>query len=129
MNIAAELLGVPKSKFPPTFSDFREYVGGMIATQLEVGKTALELSRLVVRPRVLRIPGAAFVPLELVTTGLLPAALREQYGLPWGRGHRQVFRLLTRAVPRLVAVTPPVLRVWPLPGHNVQLAADFSLSA
>jgi uncharacterized protein (DUF2236 family) len=129
MNTVAELLGVPRSKFPPTFPDFREYVGGMIDTQLEVGKTALELSRLVVRPRVLRLPGAAFVPLELVTTGLLPAPLREQYGLPWGRAHRQIYRLLTRALPSLVAVTPPVLRVWPLPGHNVQLAADFSLTA
>src|SRR5260370_5639696 len=109
MNTAAELLGVPRSKFPPAFADFREYVDEMIATELQVGQTALELSRLVVRPRVLRLPGAAFVPLELVTTGLLPAALREQYRLPWGRGHQQVFRLLTRALPKLVAVTPPVL--------------------
>jgi uncharacterized protein (DUF2236 family) len=129
MNTAAELLGVPRSKFPPTFADFREYVDLMIGTQLQVGQTALELSPLVVRPRVLRLPGAAFVPLELVTTGLLPAALREQYRLPWGRGHRQVYRLLTRALPKLVAVTPPVLRVWPLPGHNVQLSADYSLTA
>jgi uncharacterized protein (DUF2236 family) len=128
MNTAAELLGVPRSKFPPTFADFREYVDLMIGTQLQVGQTALELSRLVVRPRVLRLPGAAFVPLELVTTGLLPSALREQYRLPWGRGRRQVFRLVTRALPKLVAVTPPVLRVWPLPGHNVQLATDFSMT-
>jgi uncharacterized protein (DUF2236 family) len=129
MNTAAELLGVPRSKFPPTFADFREYVDLMIGTQLQVGQTALELSRLVVRPRVLRLPGAAFVPLELVTTGLLPSALREQYRLPWGRGRRQVFRLVTRALPKLVAVTPPLLRVWPLPGHNVQLSADYSFTA
>jgi len=129
MNVAAEMLGVPRSKFPPTFADFRDYVAEMVATELRVGKTAMELSRLVVRPRVLRLPGAAFVPLELVTTGLLPPSLREQYRLPWGRGHRRVFGFLTRALPRLVAVTPPVLRVWPLPGHNVQLAADFSLTA
>jgi len=129
MNMAAELLGVPPSRFPPSFADFRAYVDQMIASELEVGKTALELSRLVVRPRVLRLPGAAFVPLELVTTGLLPPPLRRQYALPWGRGHQQVFRLMTRALPKLVAVTPPVLRVWPLPGHNVQLAADFSITA
>jgi uncharacterized protein (DUF2236 family) len=129
MNTVAELLGVPPSRFPPTFGDFRKYVDETIATELEVGETAHELSRLVVRPRVLRLPGAAFVPLELVTTGLLPPALREQYRLPWGRGHQQFFRFLTRALPKLVAVTPPVLRVWPLPGHNVQLSADFSLTA
>jgi hypothetical protein len=27
------------------------------------------------------------------------------------------------AVPRIVALTPPVLRVWPLPGKSVKLAA------
>jgi hypothetical protein len=27
------------------------------------------------------------------------------------------------AVPKVVAITPPLLRVWPLPGHNVKLAA------
>lgn len=129
MNVAAELLGVPRSTFPATFDDFRTYVDAMIASEVQVGRTALELSRLVVRPRVLRLPGAVFVPFELITTGLLPAQLREQYGLAWGRRHEQVFRLLTRALPRLVAVTPPVLRVWPLPGHNVKLAADFSLTA
>jgi len=26
-------------------------------------------------------------------------------------------------VPRIVALTPPVLRVWPLPGHSVKLEA------
>ena len=129
MNTAAELLGVPSAKFPPTFPAFREYVDGMVANELSVGDVAMELSRLVVRPRVLRLPGVAFVPLELVTTGLLPASLREQYRLPWNRAQRQVFGLLTRALPRIIAVTPPVLRVWPLPGHNVQLAADFSLGA
>ena len=129
MNTVAELLGVPQTRFPPTFAAFREYVDTMVATELRVGDIALELSRLVVRPRVLRLPGVAFVPLELVTTGLLPAPLRDQYRLPWGRAQEQVYRLMTLALPRLVAVTPPLLRVWPLPGHNVRLAADFSLTA
>jgi uncharacterized protein (DUF2236 family) len=75
------------------------------------------------------MPGAVFIPHELVTAGLMPASLREQFGLPWGRRREQLFGLMVRALPRLVAVTPPVLRVWPLPGHNVKLAADFSLTA
>jgi uncharacterized protein (DUF2236 family) len=63
------------------------------------------------------------VPFEVVTTGLLPPALRESYGLAWGRGQQRAFRLAVAAVPRIVAVTPPVLRVWPLPGKSVKLAA------
>jgi len=129
MNSAAELLGVPRSKFPANVRDFGAYVEDMVATQLKVGDTAMELSHLVLRPRVLRLPGAMFVPLELITTGLLPAPLREQYRLAWSASHGRVFRLFEIALPRLIAVTPPVLRVWPLPGHNVKLAADFSLTA
>jgi uncharacterized protein (DUF2236 family) len=129
MNQAAELLGVPATRFPSSFPAFRDYVDEMIATELRVGDTALELSRLVLRPRVMRMPGVMFVPLELVTAGLLPDSLRQQYGLSWGRTHASMFRLFTRALPRLIAVTPPVLRVWPLPGHNVRLSADISLTA
>jgi uncharacterized protein (DUF2236 family) len=128
MNEVAELLGVPRPKFPTTFTAFRDYVDGMTATELRVGDTAFELSRLVLRPRVMRIPGVMFVPLELITTGLLRDSLRQQYSLHWGRAQQSVFGLFTRALPRLIAVTPPVLRVWPLPGRNVRLSPDFSLT-
>ena len=69
------------------------------------------------------------IPFEIVTSGLLPPALREQYGLAWGRSHERFYRLVVKALPRLVAVTPPILRVWPLPGHNVRLAPSYTLSA
>lgn len=128
MKLLGELLGIPLAKFPASYEDFASYlkvtVGG-----LRVSRTATELSRLVVRPRLLRLPGAVFVPWELVTTGLLPAPLREQYGLRWGPRQERIYRFFEIALPKLVAVTPPVLRVWPLPGHNVELAADFSLTA
>ena len=128
MKMLGELLGIPRARFPERFDDFAFYVDATVA-DLRVSKAASELARLVVRPRLLRLPGAVFVPWELVTAGLLPASLREQYGLPWGGRQERIFRLLGIALPKLVAVTPPVLRVWPLPGHNVQLAADFSLTA
>jgi uncharacterized protein (DUF2236 family) len=128
MKVVGEMLGIPPARFPEHVRDFKRYVDEMVAT-LQVTEVALELSRLVVRPKVLRLPGAAFVPFELVTAGLLPGSLRDQFGLAWGKSHSQVYGLLVLAIPRLVAVTPPVLRVWPLPGHNVKLAADFSLSA
>ena len=64
----------------------------------------------------------------LTPVGLLPAALREQYGLAWGAAQRRLYRLMVIALPRMVAVTPPVLRVWPLPGHNVKLAPSLWLT-
>src|SRR5438067_1046779 len=63
-----------------------------------------------------------------LAAGLLPAALREQYGLRWGAAQRRLYRLMVIALPRMVAVTPPVLRVWPLPGHNVKLTPSLSLT-
>lgn len=129
-KLIGELLGTPREVFPPRLSDFEGYVSAQIADgPVRVSPLALDLGRLVLRPRVLRMPGPVFLPWEFITAGLLPPRLREQYRLPWGSRHERVFRLFTVAVPRLVAVTPPFLRVWPLPGRNVRLGADFSLSA
>lgn len=130
MNEAAELLGVPHETLPETFAGFREYMEGMIETgPVRVGPLARELARHVLRPSLRFVPGGAMIPFEIVTTGLLPARLREQYGLAWDRGHERFYRLVVRAVPRLIAVTPPILRVWPLPGHNVTLAPSYTLSS
>jgi uncharacterized protein (DUF2236 family) len=122
-KLIGEILGLPRDRFPSRYADFTEYMRAMV-TDGEVGvtPTALELGRLVVRPRVLRLPRPVFVPFEIVTAGLLPRPLREQYGLPWNRVHQRVFRLATTTVPKIVAVTPPLLRVWPLPGRNVPLS-------
>jgi uncharacterized protein (DUF2236 family) len=130
MNVAAELLGVPRDRFPATYADFREYMDSMVASgPVRVDRLARELARHVLRPRLRLIPGGAMIPFEVITTGLLPPALREQYGLPWGRRQERFYRLVVKALPRLIAVTPPILRVWPLPGHNVKLASSFTLSA
>ena len=130
MKLLGELLGIARERFPATLAEFDAYVASMIGGgSVAVGPTARELAKLVVRPRLLRLPGPVFVPWELITAGLLPPTLRGEYGLAWGKRQEQVFRLLTIAVPRLVAVTPPILRVWPLPGRNVSLAGDFSISA
>ncbi|HET7419226.1 MAG TPA: oxygenase MpaB family protein [Candidatus Dormibacteraeota bacterium] len=130
MNQAAELLGVPRESFPPSFADFHEYMEAMVdAGPVRVEPLARDLASHVLRPRLRLVPGGAMIPFEIVTTGLLPAPLREQYGLAWGRRQAAFYRLMVKALPRLVAVTPPILRVWPLPGHNVDLAPSFTLSA
>jgi uncharacterized protein (DUF2236 family) len=64
------------------------------------------------------------IPFEVITAGLLPATLREQYGLPWGPAQRRAYRVAVATVPKVVALTPPLLRVWPLPGRNVSLATS-----
>jgi len=75
------------------------------------------------RPRARLLPGPVMLPLNVVTTGLLPRALRDQYGLPWGSRQQRAYRLAIAVVPRVIALTPPVLRVWPRPGRSIVLTA------
>lgn len=129
MNVAGELLGVPRDRFPATYGDFNDYVESMLSSgPVQVDARARELARQVLRPQVRLVPGRAMIPFEIITAGLLPATLREQYGLAWGRREERFYRLVVRALPRLIALTPPILRVWPLPGHNVTLAGNLALS-
>jgi uncharacterized protein (DUF2236 family) len=122
-KLLGELLGIPRDRFPDTLSDFADYMDAMMTTgPVRVGERAKDLGRLVLRPSLRLLPGPAMIPFEVVTAGLLPPTLRAQYGLAWGHGQQRVFKLAVRTLPRLVAITPPVLRVWPLPGHNVALA-------
>ena len=124
-KLIGELLGIPRDRFPTTLSEFEAYVDQMMSTgPVRVGQIALELAPQVLRPKVRLLPGPVMVPFEVVTAGLMPPALRAQYGLAWGPRHQRAFRLAVRALPRVVALTPPVLRVWPLPGRNVTLAAS-----
>jgi uncharacterized protein (DUF2236 family) len=122
-KVVGELLGIPRDRFPNTLHDFDAYMDAMIESgPIDVDQRARDLARLVLRPPVRLLPGPAMIPFEIVTAGLLPAALRSRYGIAWGPGRRRAFRLAVRSVPRLVALTPPLLRVWPLPGHNVKLS-------
>jgi len=123
-KLLGTLLGIPEDWFPRSFGDFTTYMDRMVTDgTVRVGPRALELGRLVTRPRVLRIPGRLFLPLEIITAGLLPPSLRDQYGLPWGAARQRAFRLAVRTVPKIVAVTPAPLRVWPLPGHELGMSS------
>ena len=123
-KLLGELLSIPRDRFPATLRDFEEYMEAMVGNgQVQVDQRARDLARLVLRPRVRLLPGPAMIPFEVVTAGLLPPAIRSQYHLAWGPGQQRAFRLAVRTLPRLVALTPPVLRVWPLPGHTIKLAA------
>jgi uncharacterized protein (DUF2236 family) len=123
-KLLGELLGIPRDRFPERLDDFHQYLDHMIdGGDVRVSPRARDLARLVLRPPLRLVPGPVMVPFEVVTTGLLPAALREAYGLAWGRRQQRAFKLAVAAVPRIVAITPPMLRVWPLPGRSVTLEA------
>jgi uncharacterized protein (DUF2236 family) len=122
-KLMGELLGIPRARLPEKLRDFGVYLEEMMSSgPVRVGRRAQELAEQVLRPRVRLLPGPVMIPFEIVTAGLLPPTLRAQYGLAWGPAQQRAYRLAVKTLPRIIALTPPVIRVWPLPGHNVTLA-------
>jgi uncharacterized protein (DUF2236 family) len=112
-QLFGSLLGIPAGAYPPGLQAFEEYVEGMLsmrseASELEVDGRAGALAAAVLHPPMpLRF---TFLPVPAITAGLLPAGLREAYGLRWGLRERAAFRTLRAAVPRALPLLPGRLR-------------------
>lgn len=112
------LLGVPKDMYPASLADFQAYMRDMIDRgEVVVGADARALASVVLQPRFPGVPRIAFTPLRTITAGLLPVQLREQYGLKWGRPQRAMFAACQTTMPRILKVTPPVVRFLPPARH------------
>jgi uncharacterized protein (DUF2236 family) len=123
-KLLGELLGIPHDRFPDTVRDFDDYMERMVASgPVVVDERARDLAQQVMKPRVWLLPGPAMIPLNVVTSGLLSPALREQYGLAWGPRQQRAYQLAVAVVPRLIALTPSLLRVWPRPGRSIVFTA------
>jgi uncharacterized protein (DUF2236 family) len=124
-KLLGELLGIPRDRFPDMYGDFNAYLEQMMspAGPVRVGTRALELGAQILRPRLRLLPGPVMVPLNVITTGLLPPALRDQYGLLWGPRQQRAYRLAVTTLPKVIAITPPLIRMWPRPGRSVVMTA------
>jgi uncharacterized protein (DUF2236 family) len=123
-KLLGEVLGIPRDRFPNTVHDFDAYLERMVSDgPVRVDARARELAAQVMRPPARVLPSPVMIPLNVITTGLLTPALREQYGLRWGPREQRAYRLALRVVPRLIALTPPLLRVWPRPGRSIAFTA------
>jgi uncharacterized protein (DUF2236 family) len=117
------MLGIPSGVLPTSAAAFNEYVETM-SHHLEVSAVARALSAEVFTPRP-QAAAPAFVVLRELTSGLLPPALREQYGLGWGPGRESVLRVAAAASriawPRLPSALryPPALLMPASASHSV----------
>ena len=108
------LLGIPRDRYPARLDGFDAYLNEMIDEgTVRVGADARRMGQMVLRPRFPGVPRAAFTPLTIITAGLLPATLREGYGLRWGPVERAAFAACRVALPPLVAIAPPPVRLLP----------------
>ncbi len=113
------LLGIPHTAYPPALADFRAYLTAMLAgDELRVDDRARELASYVLRPPLRAVPGAAYWPIQAITTALLPERLRRDYRLRLGRSERLLFRTVQAGLPWLVRALPPRLRQVPPARRN-----------
>jgi uncharacterized protein (DUF2236 family) len=109
MKVVAEAFGVPAHAIPSRFVDFQSYCRDAL-DELAVGDDALAVAQTVLAPPLPWALGPVTHVANLVTVGLLPAALRDAYGLRWTRAHALALRLQTRSVRTALPATPPLLR-------------------
>lgn len=108
------LLGLANNRYPGSLQEFEDYLSGMLTgPELVVDARARELARAVLRPTVPRVPAPVFRPLEAITAGLLPARLRLDYDLPWGRLERLGFGAARTSLPRALRLVPRRFRQVP----------------
>jgi uncharacterized protein (DUF2236 family) len=109
-----EPLGIPPGRLPRSFADLRRYMDAMLASgEIAVTDTARALAAAVVRPPVPRVAEPALWFVRLVTAGLLPPMIRNDYGFPWGPRHERMLRLSARLIRTVLPLTPSLARHWP----------------
>jgi uncharacterized protein (DUF2236 family) len=108
-----EALGIPADQMPRTAAELRVYLDRMYASgQIAVGPDARALAAALFAPP-LGPAVALFRITRLLTTGFLPPAIRDGYGLAWDARRARACRALMTLVRRVRRVLPPMLREWP----------------
>jgi uncharacterized protein (DUF2236 family) len=109
----ATQLGCPQELWPASVVEFQEYWQDQVDA-LEISGDAKDIYRDLMYNRALPWYLRALLPTNrLITAGLLPERIREQYGLAWNPRRERVFRLAMRVtrltypwVPRRVRQLP-----------------------
>ncbi len=113
-KLVAHACGVPADGCPATWSEFSAYVDRVVANDLRVTRSARAVATAAMVPP---LPGAladvAAVPNQLITIGLMPPSLREQYGYAWTPEQQVRLDRLLRTARRGAAVIPGPARRLP----------------
>jgi uncharacterized protein (DUF2236 family) len=108
MAVVARLFGAPADSVPATPADFRDYFDGQLSgAQVTVTAPARSVAAVILRAP-LPLALLPVIPAHrFATAALLPAAIREQYGLRWDRGRELALML---GAPSLRLAGAPVSR-------------------
>ncbi len=114
-RMIATALGIPEPMLPATLADLERFERTALGREIVPDATSLALAGSIRRP--LPLPGLLYAPLDALTAGLLPAALRRALGLRFGTRERLLFRAVIvglrfarHLAPEMLAVVPHARR-------------------
>ncbi len=112
-------LGARSADVPQTWTATRDHLARAYASgTIVVGPQARQLAEAVLAPRLSQLaPPAAWLN-RVVTLGLLPAHVRDDYGYEWTPGRQRTFDRIAPAVRALRHRTPERLALWPEARHQ-----------
>ncbi|WP_309106161.1 oxygenase MpaB family protein [Arthrobacter sp.] len=106
-------LQLPEEMWPADRSAFREYWNRSLAS-MKVDEVAVRVARDLLYPSAVPVWLRLTMPLaRLLTAGLLPDSLREDFRLPWGKGRRRRFERTMRLLAVVNPLLPQRVRHWP----------------
>jgi uncharacterized protein (DUF2236 family) len=99
MTVMARIFGTPAGVVPPTLADFREYFREQVdGDDITVTEPARLVADTILAAR-LPAPMRLLIPAHrLSTAGILPARIREEYGLRWSSLHELALPHAARSV-------------------------------
>jgi uncharacterized protein (DUF2236 family) len=112
--IMEPLLDIPDGLLPRDSAQLDAYVREMLASgHIVVSGASRALARAILFPPRWWLMWPAFRPLQLITIGLLPPAIREGYGFRWSARDARALARWTAALRLFHRVAPRFLREWP----------------
>lgn len=108
------LLGIPQGLLPRNIAELNAYMRHMLdGGHIVVSDRSRILARGILFPPGWRLLWPVFRPLQLITIGLLPPRIREDYGFTWTARDAGALARWTTALRLLHRALPRFIREWP----------------
>ncbi|MCC7125733.1 MAG: DUF2236 domain-containing protein [Acidobacteria bacterium] len=125
--IMEPLLGMPHGWLPRTSAQLAQRTDEGLRGVVDPGPRSRELARAVLFPPGWRLAWPAFRAAQVMTTGLLPPAVRDAYGFAWTDGDARALVRWARILRRVRRALPRPLREWPAAWRTSRSAAPSDL--
>ncbi|HVL68022.1 MAG TPA: oxygenase MpaB family protein [Vicinamibacterales bacterium] len=128
--IMEPLLDIPPGLLPRNTEQLDDCISSAARDgRITVTRDSMALARAVLFPPGWRVLWPVFRPVQLITIGLLPDALRQAYGFDWTERDARALRRWIAALRLLRRMTPRFAREWPSAGRRWRRSPNAALSA